>query len=201
MRALFYMPALLTLTCCNPGAGLYDGGTIAITARVLNPRPIIHLGDSVAFYFEVPDSITLNGTRIAVSAGSKDGATIGFDANKINPSAVAGFQINSPSCQIYANPGSLTANNTLFFTNRNGKLLAKYYLIPKKKGIYFFEQSQLGYADLNNRSLLLNFSIDFGKVDRSHQMLIDSAGAANRFDLYLKGRTDGGLEVYGFRVI
>ncbi len=32
-------------------------------------------------------------------------------------------------------------------------------------------------------------------------MLLDSAGAASRFDLYLKGHTDGGLEIYGFRVI
>jgi hypothetical protein len=201
MRILFYLPVLLVLTCRNPGAGLYDRGTIAITARVLNPRPIIHLGDSVAFYFEVPDSVTLNGTRIAVSAGNKDGATIGFNANKIKPSSASGFQFNPPSCQIYANPGSLTANNTLFFTNYNGKLLAKYYLIPKQRGIYFLDQTQLGYADLNNRNLLLTFSINFGNVDRSHQLLIDSASAASRFDLYLKGRTDGGLEVYGFRVI
>jgi hypothetical protein len=201
MRHLLPFAALLLLCSCNPGAGLYDGGTIAITARVLNPRPIIHLGDSVAFYFEIPDSVTLNGTQVAVSAGNKDGASIGFNANKIKSSSASGFQFNSPSCQIYANPGSLTSNNTLNFTNRNGKLLAKYYLIPKQKGIYFLDQTQLGYADLNNRNLLLNFSIDFGKVDRSHQMLIDSAGTTSRFDLYLKGRTDGGLEVYGFRVI
>jgi hypothetical protein len=201
MRITFCVLAILALTGCNPGAGLYDGGTIAITARIINPRPVINLGDSVAFYFAVPDSVTLNGTRIAVTAGNKDGATIGFDANKINSSAVAGFQINPSSCQVYANPGSLTANKTLFFSNQNGKLLAKYYLIPKQRGIYFVDQRSLGYTDLNNRNLLLNFSIDFGKVDRSHQMLIDSAGTANRFDLYLKGYTDGGLEIYGFRVI
>ncbi len=168
MRHLFLLAALLLLAACNPGVGLYDGGTIAITARVINPRPIIHLGDSVAFYFAVPDSVMLNGTKIAVSAGSKDGATIGFDANKINPSAVAGFQINSPNCQVYANPGSLTTNKTLFFTNQNGKLVAKYYLIPKQRGIYFFDQVQLGFADLNNRNLMLTFSIDFGNVNRSH---------------------------------
>jgi hypothetical protein len=201
MRYLLPFAVLLLLASCNPGAGLYDGGTIAITARVINPRPIIQLGDSVAFYFEVPDSVTLNGTRIAVSAGNKDGATIGFDVNKIKPSSASGFQFNSPSCQVYANPGSLTANKTLFFTNRNGKLLANYYLIPKQRGIYFFDQVQTGYTDLNNRNLLLTFSINFGKVDRSHQLLIDSAGAANRFDLYLKGHTDAGLEIYGFRVI
>ena len=201
MRRLLPFASLLLLAACDPPPGLYDAGTVAITARVINPRPIIHLGDSVAFYFEVPDSVTLNNTRIAVSAGSKDGATIGFNANKINPSAIAGFQFNSPNCQIYANPGSLTANNTLFFTNRNGKLLAKYYLIPKQKGIYFLDQRSLGYADLNNRNLLVNFSINFGNVNRSHQMLIDSAGAANRFDLYLKGHTDAGFEIYGFRVI
>ena len=192
---------MLLAAACDPPGDLYDGGTVAITARVLNPRPIIHLGDRVAFYFEVPDNVTLNGTRIAVSVGNKDGATIGFNANKINSSAPSGFQFNPPSCQTYTNPGSLTANNAIFFANRNGKLVARYYMIPKQKGIYFLDQLSLGYTDLNNRNLLLTFSIDFGKVDRSHQLLIDSAGAASRFSLYLNGKVNQGYEVYGFRVI
>jgi hypothetical protein len=201
MRRLLPFASLLLLAACDPPPGLYDAGTVAITARVLNPRPIIHLGDSVAFYFAVPDSVTLNGTRIAVSAGNKDGATIGFDANKINSSAIAGFQINPPSCQIYANPGSLTANGTLEINSLNGRIVGRYYMIPKQKGIYFFDQSELGYADLNDRKLMIRFSINFGNVNRSHQMLIDSAGAANRFDMYLRGRINQGFEVYGFRVI
>ncbi len=201
MPRLFLFAALLLLTACNPGPGLYDGGTIAITARIIKPRPVILLGDSVAFYFAVPDSITLNGTRIAISANNKDGATIGFNANKINSSVPSGFQFNPPSCQTYVNPGSSTANNAFFLANRNEKLVARYYMIPKQRGIYFLDQLSLGYADLNNRSLLLNFSINFGNVDRSHQMLIDSAGSASRFDMYLRGKVNQGYEVYGFRVI
>lgn len=201
MHKSFCLALLVLLAACDPPAGLYDAGPVPITARVINPKPVIHLGDSVAFYFEVPDSVTLGGTRLSVAAGNKDGATIGFNANKINPAIVEGYKINSPSCQIYASPGSLTANGTLNFSNRNGKLLTRYYMIPKQKGIYFFDQAELGYADLNNQKLLVRFTINFGKVDRSHQLLIDSAGAASRFDLYLKGRTDSGYEVYGFRVI
>lgn len=201
MRRLLPFLSLLLLAACDPPGDLYDAGTVAIIARVINPRPVIHLGDSVAFYFEVPDSVVLDGTRIAVSVGNKDGATIGFNANKINPSAVAGFQFNPLSCQTYVNPGSLTANGAVILANRSGKLTAKYYMIPKQKGIYFLDQLGLGYLDLNDHNLMLRFSIDFGKVDRSHQMLIDSAGAANRFDMYLRGRVSNGYEVYGFRVI
>jgi hypothetical protein len=201
MRHLLPFAALLLLCSCNPGAGLYDGGTIAITARVLNPRPIIHLGDSVAFYFAVPDSITLNGTRIAVSVGNKDGATIGFFTNKIDSSTPTGVKYNSLSCQTYANPGSLTTNGILNFTNRNGKLFGRFYMIPKQKGIYFLDQVELGYVDLNDRKLMLRFSIDFGKVDRNHQLLIDSAGTASRFNQFLQSRASQGYEVYGFRVI
>jgi hypothetical protein len=201
MRILFCLPVLLVLTCCNPGADLYDGGTVAITARIINPRPVIHLGDSVAFYFEVPDSVTLNGTRVAVSAGNKDGATIGFFTNKIDSSTPSGVKFNPPICQIYANPGSLTTNGVLDFTNRNGRLLGRFYMIPKQKGIYFLDQVELGYADLNDRKLMLRFSINFGKVDRSHQLLIDSAGTASGFSSFLNGRANQGFEVYGFRVI
>ncbi len=201
MRNLSYIFLLFTLVCCNPGPGLYDGGTIAITARVLNPRPTIHLGDSVAFYFAIPDSITLNGTRMAVSASNKDGATIGFFTNKIDSSTPTGVKYNSPDCQTYANPGSLTTNGVLSFTNRNGKLLGRFYMIPKRKGIYFLDQVELGYADLNDRKLMLRFSIDFGKVDRNHQLLIDSAGTASKFNQFLQSRASQGYEAYGFRVI
>jgi len=201
MKKAFLVATLLVITCCDPPPGLYDTGTAVITARVINPRLTIHLGDSVAFYFAIPDSITLNGTRIAAPVATKDGATIGFNANKIDSATPSGFKFNPASCQAYANPGSLTANGTLKFTNRNGKLVARYYMIPKQKGIYFFDQAELGYMDLNDRKLMLRFSIDFGKVDRSHQLLIDSAGVASRFSSYLNGRVNQGYEVYGFRVI
>lgn len=201
MRYLLPFAASLLLCACDPPPGLYDAGMVSITARVVNPRPIISLGDSVAFYFEVPDSLILNSTKTLISVGNKDGATIGFYANRIAAAKATGFETNTQNCRIYASPGSLTANGTLVFTNRNGKLVARFYMIPKQKGIYFFEQAETGYMDLNNRSLLLRFSINFGTVDRNHQLLIDSAGKASRFTQFLQGRASQGYEVYGFRVI
>ena len=201
MRRLLPFVTLMLLAACDPPGDLYDGGTVAITARVLNPRPIIHLGDSVAFYFEVPDSVTLNGTRLRVSASGKYGGVIELSASKITTTKSAGFEPFTKSCSFYANPGSSTGDGILTLTNRNGKLLGRLYMIPRQKGIYFLAQTGLGYLDLNNQGILVRCSINFGKVDRSHQLLIDSAGAASGFDMYLRGRINQGYEVYGFRVI
>jgi hypothetical protein len=193
--------ALAVLAACDPPQGLYDTGTVAITARVLNPRPVIRLGDSVAFYFEVPDSVTLNGARVRVSASSKDGGVLELSASKITTAKSAGFEPFTKSCSFYANPGSSTSDGILTFANRNGRLVGRLYMIPKQKGIYFLMQTGLGYFDLNDKSLLVRGTINFGKVDRSHQLLIDSAGAASHFSTYLTGRVNQGYEVYGFRVI
>jgi hypothetical protein len=36
-------------------------GTIATKAKVITPRTKVNLGDSVAFYSEVPDNVALDG--------------------------------------------------------------------------------------------------------------------------------------------
>lgn len=184
---------------CDPPRDM-SMGTIAIKAEVINPRTSISLGDSVAFYFEVPDTVLLNGNRIKVSASTNDGGSNGFHTNKINSSEIAGYEVNSSSCKIYANPGQVGPTGDLVFTNQGGKLFGMFYMIPQQKGIYFFQQTQLGYVDLNNQSLKLRFNFNFGNINRNHQMLIDSAGASNNFNLYLQDKLNQGLEVYGFRV-
>ena len=200
-QILFAALILLNLLSCNP-PNLYKTGTIAIKAQVINPQTNINLGDSVAFYFEVPDTIELDGSRIKVDVGNNDGGNIGFNPQKIIPSLPGGFS-NNPSlntCKVYANPGYLTRNETLHFTNAGGKILAKYYMIPQQKGVYFLDQSQEGYIDLNNNSLKLRFSINFGNINRNHQMLIDSAGVTNNFNLFLQDHINNRREIYGFKV-
>ncbi len=189
------------LLSCNPPRDIGQG-TITINSQVLNPRTTISLGDSVAFYFEVPDTVLLNGNRIKVTIGSNDGGNNGFYANKIDLSRSGGFT-NAPSlntCKTFSNVGQIGPTGDLVFANQGGKLLGRFYMIPQQKGVYFFEQTQQGYVDLNNQSLKLRFSFNFGSVNRNHQMLIDSAGAANNFNLFLQGKISQGLEVYGFRV-
>lgn len=191
-----------SLVACDPPRDLYQTGTIAIKAQVIDPRTDINLGDSVAFYFEVPDTIELNGARIKVSVSNKDGGNIGLNAQKIIPSLPGGFS-NNPSlntCKTWASPGNLTNTITFNFSNQNGKLSGKYYMIPQQKGVYFFEEPQEGYATLDDGSIKLRFSINFGNINRSHQMLIDSAGAANHFEMFLQDHIDKGREIYGFRV-
>jgi hypothetical protein len=196
---LFLCTSIL-IFACDPPKSAITPTAIDINAQVINPKTTINLGDSVAFYFEVPDSVTINGTKTKVNAGSSDGADIGLYACKINPTAIAGFETNSIDCKKYVNPGSISAVGNLLFANQNGKLLAKIFFIPQKKGVYFFEQSQYGYIGLNNGSLNFRFSFNFGNINRNHQMLIDSAGVANKFDLFLQGKISQNLEVYGFRV-
>lgn len=201
-----YFLSLAILCClfvsCDPPRELYQTGTIAVNAQVINPRTTISLGDSVAFYFEVPDTVIMDGRRIKVSITNTDGATIGLTPYKIIPTHIGG-STNIPSlrtCDLYANPGNLRINETLYLSIQNGKLIGKLFMIPRQKGVYYLLQTQEGYADLNNRSLRVRFSINFGTVNRNHQLLTDSAGASNNFHLYLQDKLNQGLEVYGFNV-
>jgi hypothetical protein len=187
---------------CDPPKGTYQEGTISIKAQIISPKTNINLGDSVAFYFEVPDTIELNGNKIKVFAGATDGGTGGFDACKIIPSLPGGFT-NAPNqntCLVFPKIGTYTINGATIFYNDNGKLKGLYYMIPQQKGVYFFDERQKGYVDLNNKTYKLRFSINFGNINRNHQMLIDSAGVANNFNNYLQAQLNNGLEIYGFKV-
>ncbi len=188
---------------CDPPRDMYDTAIIAINAQVINPATDIQLGDSVAFYFEVPDSVVINNTRIKATISNSDGGTIGLTPYKVLSSSTWGAT-NHPTlrtAKLYAKPGKLSYNETLELVNQNGKLLAKLFMIPQERGVYYLLQSQLGYVDLNNNRLKLRFSINFGAINRNHQLLIDSAGPSSNFNLYLQDKINQGLEVYGFRVI
>ena len=200
--SLITLPIIFSIVACDPPRDLYQTGIIVINAQVVNPTTTITLGDSVAFYFDVPDSVELNGVKVKVSAENSDGASIGLTPYKIIPSHIGG-STNNPSfrtCNLYANPGSLSTTETLIFHNQAGKLIGKLFMIPQQIGIYYLLQTENGYIDLNNGRLKLRFTLNFGNIIRNHQMLIDSAGAANNFDQYLQDRTNRGYEVYGFKV-
>ncbi len=202
MKKILIIIITISLGACDPPRDIYQTGTIAINAEVINPRSTISLGDSVAFYFEVPDTVFLNGNRIKVTIGNNDGGNNGFNANKIDLSRTGGFT-NAPSlntCKTWASPGMIGPTGDFVFSNIGTKLYGMFYMIPQQKGVYFFEQTQQGYVDINNQSLKLRFSFNFGNINRNHQMLIDSAGVANNFSLFLQGKISQGLEVYGFNV-
>ncbi|MEI9945405.1 MAG: hypothetical protein WDN26_14455 [Chitinophagaceae bacterium] len=199
-KLLFILPIIFLNWRCDPRPDIFQP-SIEIKAQVINPKTDIQLGDSVAFYFEVPDSIELDGKKIKATAINRDGANIGFFANKIIPSSTGGFSggFSENTCNVYANPGNISYN-TFTLANQNGKLWGKYYMIPQQKGVYFFEQTQDGYIDLNNGGLKLRFTFNFGNINRNHQILIDSAGTTYNFASFLQGKLNDGLEVYGFRV-
>lgn len=201
-QIFFFIFILLFIQSCDPPRDIYQNGIIAIKAQVINPRTTINLGDSVAFYFEVPDTVLLNGNNIRVSNNNNDGGNNGFNANKIDLSRSGGFT-NAPTlntCNLYASIGHITTSGVWAFSNQNGKLIGKYFMIPQQRGVYFFEQTQEGYVDLNSQTLKLRFSFNFGNINRNHQMLIDSAGTVNNFNLFLQDRISRGLEIYGFKV-
>jgi hypothetical protein len=202
MKQSLLIFTVLFFVACDPPNDMYQTGTVQITAQVINPRTNINLGDSVAFYFEVPDTVQLNGTKIKVSAGNNDGGTNGFAPCKIIQSSAGGFSNSSSlnTCLVYAKKGTYTSNQAFTLQNENGKLRGLFYMIPQQKGVYFFWQQQQGFIDLNNQSLRLRFNYNFGNINRNHQMLIDSAGASNNFGLFLQDKINQGLEVYGFKV-
>lgn len=201
---LFFGVIAMTFISCDPpkGSDLYRSGTISINATVINPRTTINLGDSVAFYFEVPDTIVLNGEKIKVLATASDGATNSFSPCKIDTLSSGGFVSVPPTnqSQTFAAVGSIDQLGVFKLANQNGRLVGKYYMIPQQRGTYFFWQRQFGYVDLNGNSLRLRFKINFGNINRNHLMLIASTAASNRFDLFLQEQINQELEIYGFKV-
>lgn len=191
---------IISLGSCDPREpfGAYEGIT-TVKATIVNPRDSIGINDTVRLQFEVPDTIVYNGQKVAVTVTNNDGADCGVHLRKIDLSHAG--SIGTPTGSItQATIGYLNPSENIFFQKAGNKLKAEYIFIPKTKGVFFLEQQTLGSLAVNNKQYLLSFDWNYGAINRNYQMLIDSAGPASNFNLFLQGHINDGYEIYGFKV-
>ena len=190
---------IISLASCDPRANIFDPAPVLINAQIINPRDSIYIGDTIKVYLEIPDTIVYNGKHFATFIGNDDGGNIGITLYKINKSHAGA--IGPPDSSVnFASIGSYNQYDVVTFQKISNKLEALVNFIPGKKGVYFLDVTEYGYLVINNKSLNVRFNFNYGSINRNHQMLIDSAGSAANFNLYLQDHAQQGLEVYGFNV-
>ncbi len=187
------------LASCDPPTNISQSAFI-FPVTVVNPKDTINLGDSVCFIFQIPDTINLNGSnKIKPYYGNNDGASFPVAYNEVDTTFNAGYRPFSPNLKEYAEPGT-TLGGVHLKVISSSKLYTKYYLIPKKRGVYFLDLQQAGYVNVNNGSLKLRASYTFTAASKNHHLLISSTLPRHNMQATINARTNQGFEIYAFAV-
>jgi hypothetical protein len=187
---------------CEPPKEIGQQGNFIFPASVVNPRDTINLGDSVCFIFEIPDTINLNGTtKIKPFYGSSDGVSLSIEDSKMDTTLGGESRGFTPDCDTYATPGTILNDLKIGIVNSN-KLYSKFYMIPKKKGVYFLSVPQAGYFTINNGSITGRVLFTLNTPDKHHTLLINTARPQNRasFAAFIQAQESLGKPIYGFAV-
>jgi hypothetical protein len=203
MKPIFFIVVITTLLgSCDPRSSkdLYQEGTFSFPVTIVNPRDTINLGDSVCFVFDIPDTISINGIKYNPNYGANDGVSITLNDCKMDTTLGGEWRAFSPDCDTYASVGNIISDFNLGIVNNRVK--GRFYMIPKKKGVYFLWNQQAGYFSINNQSLKGRVLITFSVPDKHHNLLLNTVRPQNRlsFQAFLQDSEDKKLPIYGFAV-
>jgi hypothetical protein len=201
--AFFLLLPILAIVACDPPKDVVQQGNFTFSARVVNPRDTINLGDSVCFIFEIPDTINLNGSiKIATSYGGNDGINLSLEDNKMDTSLGGESRGFTPDCDTYASPGSISGGLSLNLGRLGNKFYSKLYFIPRKKGVYFLSTPQIGYFSINNETVKGRVFFTIDVPDKHHTLLINTARPQNRaaFAAFIQSEEGKRQPIYGFAV-
>lgn len=195
--------ATYLLISCDPPRDMYQQGIFTIPVTVVDPKDSINLGDSICFIFDIPDTITINGSHIHPFYGNDDGVSITLEVSKMDTTLGGETMGFTQDCAVYAAPGNVQGRSGLIIGRTgNNKLFSKYYLIPKKKGVYFLSNPQPGYFSINNEGIKGRVLYTIDVPDKHHTLLINTARPQNRasFQAFIQAEEAKGQPVYGFAV-
>lgn len=215
LPASFFTLFSILLTSCDPRGidEMYRGGTFQIKAKVLNQQDSLNLGDSLKVLFEIPDTIFLqdripyniSGVGSQIVLTDKSYCEMGEEV-RIADSTVTGG-VNVPLllnwCRVFANPGTISGNNVLRLNKVGNKLLATYYCIPTKKGVFYIASGGVGgYFEGNSTSGKIKCRIvfDFDVVNKHHNLLQPAIGVNNNLMPMINEKSSHGQGLYVFAV-
>ena len=200
--AIFFLSILLA--SCDPRGvdDMYLQGTFQIKAKIFNPQDSLNLGDSLKVVFEIPDTILLNNVTTILT--EKTFCEMGEGLAIADSTRPGGFTnpIFNNTCKIYANPGTINSNNVFRLSKIGNKLLGTYYMIPTKKGIFFFSSQTPGYFDGNSTSGKVKCRIvfDFDVPNKHHNLLQPAIGVNNNLIPMINSMAANGQGLYVFAV-
>lgn len=199
MKTYILIAIILFFISCDRGIPGFGGTPVALKAQVINPKDTITLGDSVAFYFEVPDTVDYNGTRIRTFITGKDACQINLFPQRVDP-VTGNIPGDTHLGFFYANPGTMVNTFNLNLANTNGKLIGKLYFIPSKKGVYYLEVKQDGFVYLNDASIKTDNTFNFGPIDRHFNLVLNNVNPSINLNGFLQDKWNRGLDAYAFYV-
>jgi hypothetical protein len=188
--------AVITLSC-DPPLNSLSAGTFSIKAKVSNPNDTIHLGDSIYFDFEIPDTINLGGSAVALT--SKDGCDLTTTLSQADSTLTGGLRMSTNGVKLYGNPG-IISNGGIRFYQSGGRCWGRLYLIPQSPGVYILFCQAPGYFTGNSDELEARVVYDFDVADKHHNLLKKAAGQQNNIDVWIQSEESKGQGVYAFAV-
>ena len=193
---------------CDPPKSLYSANNadiVQLTAKVLNPKDTFALGDTIKFYFEVPDSISFNGILTKVGIANGDICFINQYVYKVDSSYYSSVsRAHSDKCLELGSIGYIDNHSgNLYFGNDNGIFKTFYYLVPKIKGPYYLEEGRNSFMICGNNLIRSSLHFDFGNVNRHFEYITENVKPEQKNNVmqFLSDKGQGkNYELYAFYV-
>ena len=175
---------IIAISCDPPKDSYYPNNAdiVTIYPTILNYKDTFSLGDTIKFYFEVPDSISFNGKRTKLDINGSDYCSFNQTVSIIDTShPIQVIRVFDSICEQLASIGKIDENSEqLYLGNSNGKFKSYYYILPKKQGVFLLNENNYGWMSSNNTSLRSNIHFDFGNVNRHFEYIIDNVIPSER---------------------
>lgn len=164
---------------CDPAKEDYysnNADVVIINAKLLNPKDTFSLGDTVKFYFEVPDSISFNGKKIKANVLSNDFCSFQQTVSILDTNDIANYYLAlSSKCVQSAGIGYINqSSRQLYLGKDNGIFKSFYYLIPQKSGIFILEENSYASMYTDNGAVRSSVHFDLGTINRHYDYFINN---------------------------
>lgn len=215
LSTFFILLTSILLNSCDPRGNddMFLGGIFQIKVKVLNQQDSLNLGDTLKVIFEIPDTISLQSGIPYSTSGSGSQLILTdkiscspYEVTQVADSTTPGGLTNAVfnnSCQLFSNPGYLV-RNTLNLAKVGNRLIANYYILPTRKGIFALLNADGtgGYFEGSSTSGKIKSRIvfDFDVANKHHNLLQPAIGVNNNLTPMITEMASHGQGVYVFAV-
>ena len=192
----------ILISCSTGSRDNFRSGTFQIKATVLTPQDSLTLGDTLKLVFEIPDTISLNGSQTILI--TKRTCNLN-ESIYITDSPVPGginFPLAHGWCTLSANPGYFI-NNGVNFSKTGNRLYTNYYIIPQRRGVFFIFSDGIGgyfHGSSSLNTIQATVTFDFNVSNMHYDILRKAIGCNNNIDPFIQSHISRGQGVYAFAV-
>jgi hypothetical protein len=191
MKKVFLFITVIALvlfySSCDPRKEDYysnNNDVVIINPILLNPKDTFNLGDTLKFYFEVPDSISFNGKKIKTNISNADFCSFNQGVSILDTSHSADYyRVFDAVCKQDAKIGYISPQWQLYLGKDGSTYKSFYYLIPKKSGIFILEENNYGLMYTDNALVRSNVHFDLGTINRHFEYFVNNVKPSRKNDL------------------